>query len=57
MHGLDTIIRRNAEQAGREAAHAVNAGDWKLAQAIIDAQPQGDQTEFYRGYYQVRSAK
>lgn len=26
MHGLDVIIRRNAEQAGREAAHKVNEG-------------------------------
>jgi len=34
MHGLDVIIRRNAEVAGREAAHARNDGDTKRSQAI-----------------------
>jgi hypothetical protein len=34
MHGLDVIIRKNAEAAGREAAHALKDGNRDLAQRI-----------------------
>jgi hypothetical protein len=37
MHGLDIIIRRNAEAAGREEAHARNDGDIGTADAILTA--------------------
>ena len=51
MHSLEIIVKRNAEAAGREAAHASNEGDFKLALAIAEAV--GDDTAggaFVRGY-------
>ncbi len=34
MHCLEVIVKRNAEAAGREAAHAANDGDADLHVAI-----------------------
>ena len=57
MHGLDIIIRRNAEAAGREAAHADNDGNDELASKIHNTvcEETGDPdspewTAFGRGY-------
>lgn len=37
MHSLDVIIRRNAEAAGREAAHAYNDKDNARVERILAA--------------------
>lgn len=57
MHGLDIIIQRNLEAAGREAAHADNDGNDELATTIHTnaVQDTGDPdspewTAFCRGY-------
>lgn len=46
MHGLDVIIIRNAQAAGREAAIAENDGKDRLATSIINNRPgQGEDVE------------
>ena len=58
MHGLDIIIRRNAEAAGREAGHAFNDGRLKQYLAIEQAaEEHGNRVNdaaFSRGYVRGR---
>lgn len=56
MHGLDIIIRRNAEAAGREAGHAAN--DVGVTDALIDNKfyevSERDLPAWWRGYVRGR---
>jgi hypothetical protein len=62
MHSLDGIITRNAQAAGREAAHADNDGDFLKAESIkleqiLHRVETGQKTyaDFWEGYRQGRA--
>ena len=58
MHCLEVIIKRNAEAAGREAAHARNDGNWKKSHDIdmvsLAEDKSGEQEAYGRGYRRGR---
>jgi len=55
MHGLDIIILRNAEAAGRELAHIVNDGGSPQAIEAIEAPKDREEyVAFVRGYRRGR---
>lgn len=61
MHCLEVIVKRNAEAAGREAAHAANDGDADLHiainhadEALADEAVAPDWHGYFRGFYRGR---
>lgn len=60
MHCLETIVVRNHQHAGREAAKAFIAGDHRKANAIgftYDRQPLADWCTYYDAYERQRAAE